>query len=82
MAASCVGRNVRQTAGEKAVTLSRRQFAGWSVRANFVGVQSFRGSKLPVARAVQPLEIPRHALSEKNVGVPTFKVILDIFTDR
>src|ERR1700730_6048044 len=26
MAASCVGRNVRQTAGEKAVTLSRKTF--------------------------------------------------------
>jgi hypothetical protein len=25
------------------------QFAGWSVRSNFVRVQSFRGSKLPVA---------------------------------
>ena len=28
MAASCVGRNVRQTAGEKAVTLSRRDLRG------------------------------------------------------
>jgi hypothetical protein len=58
------------------------QFAGWSVRSNSVGVQSFRGLKLPVARAVQPLEIPHHALSEKNVGAPTFKVTLEIFTDR
>ena len=28
VAASCVGRNVRQTAGEKAVTLSRRYLGG------------------------------------------------------
>jgi hypothetical protein len=37
MAASCVGRNVRQTAGEKAVTLSRRRFARGQTNSNGSG---------------------------------------------